>query len=77
MLGLDPVPWGERLSGGSAAPAATPASGVEPPRPLQDYEETFRHPAYGDLVLQVADGALVAAFHGLDDELDPLVFPRA
>lgn len=69
VLGLDPIPWGERLSANSQAPTL---AGVRPGRPARaplEYAGTFHHPAYGDLSLAVHDGALRASFHGLDDEL--------
>jgi CubicO group peptidase (beta-lactamase class C family) len=68
LLGLDPVPWGERLDIATPAPPASPPA-VRPLRALQDYEGTFHHPAYGDVTLRVVDGALAPSFHGLDDEM--------
>lgn len=67
LLDLEPAPWGARLSGARPAPPAEPASCSAPSRPLQDYEGTFHHPAYGDFTVQVCDGSLVPAFHGLDE----------
>ena len=69
LLGLDPIPWGERLAGGAPAPPAGPSPGVDPPRALEEHAGTYQHPAYGDFVVRLCDGALTPAFHGLDDEL--------
>lgn len=68
LLGLEPIPWGERLAATTAAP---PTSGgdTEAPRELAAYEGLFHHPAYGDLGLRVRDDELVPSFHGLDDQL--------
>jgi hypothetical protein len=68
LLGLDPLAWGERLD--VPTPAPPPSAPAAPPaRPLQEYEGTFSHPAYGELGLRVVDGALVPSFHGLDDQM--------
>jgi CubicO group peptidase (beta-lactamase class C family) len=69
LLGLDPVPWGSRLSGAAPTPPAAPSRAVAPPRGLPSYEGTFHHPAYGDFGVQVCEGALTPSFHGLEDEL--------
>ncbi len=68
LLGLEPAPWGERLGAPTPPPPPAPPA-VPPTRPLQDYEGTFSHPAYGDLGLRVVDDALAPCFHGLDDEM--------
>jgi hypothetical protein len=69
LLGEYPVPWGSRLSGPPAAPAATPSPVVDPPGDLQRFEGTFHHPAYGDIGFRVCAGVLTPSFHGLDDDL--------
>lgn len=69
VMGLSPVPWGDRLSARSPAASAPEAPAAPLPRPLSDYRGTFQHPAYGDLLFEVSDGGLRASFHGLDDQL--------
>jgi hypothetical protein len=69
LLGEYPVPWGSRLSGPPAAPAAVPSPAVDPPGDLQRFEGTFHHPAYGDIGFRVCAGVLTPSFHGLDDDL--------
>lgn len=69
LLGLDPAPWGPRLSAVTPAPSAPPTGGGEPPRDLAAYAGTFHHPAYGELAVDVRDGVLTPSFHGLDEEL--------
>lgn len=69
LLGLDPVPWGQRLVGLPTPASAPPLSSVDPPRDLRDHEGTFHHPAYGDISFSVRDGGLMPSFHGLDDQL--------
>jgi hypothetical protein len=68
LLGLDPLPWGDRLSGATPTPAA-PSVVVAPPRDLRPYEGVFQHSAYGHIGFRVDGGALAPSFHGLDDDL--------
>jgi hypothetical protein len=77
LLGLEPVPWGERyheLMGAfrGGAVAATKHRLAEPegrpaPRPLADYAGVYTHPAYGEFDVTVDGDKLATNFHGLAD----------
>lgn len=68
-LGIEPLPWGTRLSVAPSAPSAPPAQGRPPVHPLREHAGSYHHPAYGDLELDVAEGGFTVSFHGMDDEL--------
>ena len=73
LLGLEPLPWGERFhglitamkAGGKQAKEHRQASraDVPPSRPLEAYAGTYRHPGYGDVGVEVADGKLKATYN--------------
>lgn len=69
LLGLEPVPWGERLAGAVAAPPV-PAPVAVSAGEVAACAGTYSHPAYGDLVLDARDETLLPSFHGLDGELE-------
>lgn len=73
LLGLEPLPWGERykgmydgLLGGYRAAAAhkkASAVGAPPSHPLEAYAGRYHHPGYGDVVVSLQDGALVPQYN--------------
>jgi hypothetical protein len=69
VLGMEPIPWGERLAAPSPAPTPVEMPDGPPLHDLTAYAGTYVHPAYGDFSVSVEGGALRASFHGLDDEL--------
>jgi CubicO group peptidase (beta-lactamase class C family) len=79
LAGHEAGSWGERYheletttrQGLRAANAERSAAsaGRPPVRPVEELVGTYTHPAYGELVLSEADGALAVAFHGLDDRV--------
>ncbi len=78
LLGLDPLPWGERLLGleramlGGAKEAkrlADRVEGTSPAHPLDHYAGTYDHPAYGSLVIEVDGDGLRPHFRQLTVEL--------
>ncbi|HVE97614.1 MAG TPA: serine hydrolase [Mycobacteriales bacterium] len=79
LLGLDPLPWGERwhalmssYRGGALAARdqlrAAPEGGP-PSRPLADFAGRYAHPAYDVVDVSVDPGgdALRVSYHGYDD----------
>jgi CubicO group peptidase (beta-lactamase class C family) len=77
LLGLDPVPWGERyheLYGAfregareSARHRLATAPGTPAPRPLTSYVGSYEHPAYGIFDVSVDGEELATNFHGLGE----------
>jgi CubicO group peptidase (beta-lactamase class C family) len=78
MLGLDPLPWLDRLRASSAAQraqrpkdiaarAATIRAGARPSRNLPDFAGEYEHPAYGVVRIVFNDDAL--RWHGLGLDL--------
>jgi CubicO group peptidase (beta-lactamase class C family) len=78
LLGLDPLPWLDRLRAPSAAPRtqlpkepapriATRRTGAHPSHELADYVGEYEHPAYGVVRIVCVDGAL--RWHGLGLDL--------
>ena len=75
LLGLEPVPWGERfrdLEATLASEAETAlgqkgsARKTKPPsHPVADYAGSYSHPGYGRITFDVVDDELVADWHGL------------
>jgi CubicO group peptidase (beta-lactamase class C family) len=81
LLGLDPLPWGERYKGyldammGGVKEARqirkSKTAGVAPSHPLSDFVGEYAHPGYGPLTV-AADGdggSLTVRFNGLELEL--------
>lgn len=73
LLGLDPVPWDQRVNAMEAAgrQAAEEAraewsagrkEGTQPSHPRDDYVGEFEHPAYGTITITVTDGGLFAHY---------------
>jgi CubicO group peptidase (beta-lactamase class C family) len=78
LLGLDPLPWLERLRAPAAAlraqrpkeivaRATAIRPGARPSHDLPDYAGDYEHPAYGVVRIACADGAL--RWHGLGLDL--------
>jgi CubicO group peptidase (beta-lactamase class C family) len=78
VLGLDPLPWLDRLRASSAAQraqrlkdiaarAATVRAGARPSRNLSDFAGEYEHPAYGVVRIVSDDDAL--RWHGLGLDL--------
>jgi CubicO group peptidase (beta-lactamase class C family) len=78
LLGLDPLPWLDRLCASAAAyraqrpkdiaaRAATIRAGARPSRHLPDYAGEYEHPAYG--VVRIAFGDDALRWHGLGLDL--------
>ncbi len=80
LLGLPPLDHGERFHALETAlrqgrdesqrRTATPTAGLPPVRPLIDYAGRYRHPAYGEFVVEAGDGALTARYRSLTGPLD-------
>ena len=76
LLGLDPLPWGQRykelydaMLGGVKAAAAHKkqhAATAPPSHALGDYAGRYHHSGYGDVTITVADGRLVPHYNALD-----------
>lgn len=78
LLGLDPLPWGERwdASMGSIRKGMTaarehlqtqePAQALPASRPLTDFAGRYAHPAYDVLEVTVDDDALQVSWHDID-----------
>ena len=76
LLGLDPLPWGERyheyyqtLLGGMKAAAEhkqASAAKAPPSHALADYAGRYHHPGYGDIVIALEDGRLVPHYNDRD-----------
>jgi CubicO group peptidase (beta-lactamase class C family) len=49
----------------AARPTVPPEASPGPPRPLSSYEGTFRHPGYGEVVVEARDTALAWGYRGL------------
>ncbi len=71
LLGLEPVPWNERLKTdfdaakeaqkkGKEQSASRRQEGKGPSHPLEDYAGDYEHPAYGRLSVRLEDGVLTA-----------------
>lgn len=67
VLGLDPIDWYARFKGLLRAPGDSKAPVVYEPmvRPAQDYQGTFRHPAYGEVVIKATQDLISLEFHGM------------
>jgi CubicO group peptidase (beta-lactamase class C family) len=75
LLGLDPVPWGERYreleqiaeAGTQEARAfrRSKAKSSPPSHPLGDFAGTYTHPGYGRISFAVDEGQLVPDLHDL------------
>jgi CubicO group peptidase (beta-lactamase class C family) len=75
LLGLDPLPWGERykefydsLLGGFRAAAAhkkASAATAPPSHPLDAYAGRYHHPGYGDVTISLDGDRLVPHFNDL------------
>jgi hypothetical protein len=75
LLGLEPMPWGERYHElftafrGGAVQASKHRLQLPPgrpvPRPLGDYAGVYEHPAYGAFDVTVEGDGLTTDFHGL------------
>jgi len=82
LLGLEPLPWGERyhelyesmLGGMKAAAAHKKASAVAAPpsHPLDAYAGRYHHPGYGDLLITLEDGRLVPRFGAMELSMEHL-----
>lgn len=80
LLGLEPLPWGERFHEletqmTAAAEEArshgkSKAKDAGPTHPLDEYAGVYAHPAYGRITFEVADGDLAADLHGLHVTLE-------
>jgi CubicO group peptidase (beta-lactamase class C family) len=77
LLGLDQLPWQERLMGqvkkdleklaqDKARDRVVPVAGTTPSRPLSAYRGTFSHPAYGAIVIDEDAAGLGIRIHGGD-----------
>jgi hypothetical protein len=76
LLGLSPLPWGERyhemyaaMLGGVQAAAAhkkTRAASAPHSHPVQAYAGRYAHPGYGDVVISLENGRLVPHYNDLD-----------
>lgn len=71
LLGLDEVPWNERMQEKYAQAKETTAkakeqiasarkTGTQPSHPLEDYTGDFEHPGYGVLSIEINDNHLTA-----------------
>ncbi len=81
LLGLEPVDWMARLREDEARAAETAEKakaerdkdrqpGTRPSHPLDDYAGEYEHPAYGTVLVSLADGALRASYHQRDFVLE-------
>ncbi|MGH2758976.1 MAG: serine hydrolase [Actinomycetota bacterium] len=75
LLGLDPLPWGQRLVGleqamvtgaKEAKRLADRVEGTTPAHPLEDYAGSYEHPAYGSLDVEIDGDRLRPKFRDLD-----------
>ena len=78
LLGLDPIPWGERyhtltetmLGGAKQAKEIrkSQAASAPPTHPLADYAGEYTHPGYGSFMVSLSDDgeSLVPHYTGLD-----------
>jgi CubicO group peptidase (beta-lactamase class C family) len=84
LLGLDPLPWGERyrslydaaLGGFRAAAAHKKASAqaAPPSHPLQAYAGRYLHPGYGAVVVTLSDGVLKPHYNDFDLSMEHIHF---
>ena len=81
LLGLDQVPWNERMKEkyAQAKEAAAKAKeqiasnrkiGTQPSHPLEDYIGSFEHPAYGILLIEINDNHLIATHNSIVYKLE-------
>jgi CubicO group peptidase (beta-lactamase class C family) len=76
LLGLEPIPWGERyktlldtMKAGakeSKAHAEAKTKAAPPSHPLEDYAGDYTHPGYGNFDITLVDGKLVPHYNALD-----------
>jgi CubicO group peptidase (beta-lactamase class C family) len=77
VLGLDPLPWGERMRDVHAAAkqgvkaarqhAEAKVRAAPPSHPLEDYAGEYAHPGYGPFRFTITDGALVPHYNDIDE----------
>lgn len=81
LLGLDEVPWNERMKEKYAQSkeatakvkeqiASARKTGTQPSHPLEDYTGYFEHPAYGILSIEINDNHLTATHNSTIYELE-------
>lgn len=81
LLGYDPIDWNARartqIEEAEAAAAAREAAreakrvaGTSPTHDLEAYAGTYSHPGYGDVVIDLADGALHVTFDAFEADLE-------
>ncbi|MBD2515013.1 serine hydrolase [Nostoc sp. FACHB-973] len=81
LLGLNEVPWNERMKEKYAQAKETTAkakeqiasackTGTQPSHPLEDYTGYFEHPAYGVLSIQINDNYLRATYNSIIYKLE-------
>jgi CubicO group peptidase (beta-lactamase class C family) len=81
LLGLDEVPWNERMREKYAKAkeatakakeqiASVRKTGTQPSHPLEDYTGYFEHPAYGILSIEINDNHLTANHNSISYELE-------
>ncbi|WP_293105609.1 serine hydrolase [Moorena sp. SIOASIH] len=74
LLGLDEVPWNERIKSkveeakqaaeqGKQNTKAQPKTGTQPSHPLEDYTGDFEHPGYGIVSIALKDQQLTATYN--------------
>lgn len=70
-LGLEPTPWAVPADGGGPAEdEAERVAGTSPSHPLEAYAQTYVHPAYGQLVVDLRDGGLHLRLNGIESPLE-------
>ena len=81
LLGLDEVPWAQRLKERQAKQKEAEAKGKEsadsarkldtrPSHTLNDYAGDYEHPGFGRVSIRTIDGGLALAFHAVDIALN-------
>jgi CubicO group peptidase (beta-lactamase class C family) len=80
LLGLEPLPWGERYDEIQKATEAgtkqarayrrSKAKEAPPTHPLSDFAGSYRDPGYGRISFEVVDGKLVADLHDLQVSME-------
>jgi len=81
FLGLPEISWNARLlaqeerlreerRAAEQAREAQRRAGTSPGVPLSALPGSYRHPAYGDMLIAAAEGGLVATFHGMTGPLE-------
>jgi hypothetical protein len=81
LLGLDPIPWGDRFKQdadeikaaaekGKEKAASERKPGTQPSHPLADYAGDFEHPGYGVFSVEVEGNELKAAYNSMSFPLE-------